>query len=547
MELNLAWDTGLTSFREAWTDGAWGPQVELPTLDAVGEIVNGSEIYPVVVEPILGLTVLTFSAQAFDFTHGIQDTRGIVHRGIQLILQATSSAGGASADPNSYPTGWSYGQWSYYTWDSSRVPGPIVGARWLYNLKIVSLAGYPSGSWTAEIQRRDLLDRVNHTFQAYARLDQIIEAGDLTTDAGILVVDGEIYLTCTPKFATTNMLRCPVRSVLYHLDSVGEDGVGVFSLVASEDIPDQAPSSGQWVQSDYAAGQLQTSAWVPSYTYGWVNGQMQTLYGPYAVYGGSYTFPVRSTLTGTLAMTAYGHGLTNWRLEHVETFTNRIVTLMTYVGDQRAVDNPGDWYSVHARASYEITYRGLEGGAPWVTSHELVSTGDWDPSCFGVAHLVQSGVRINLYHTWGGGYYLEPYIAHPVTYNAQCIYALIWGSTTILDEWDQESSTGAVSRGYYLVDRDHRYRVRTPPSLATGSDEMVGLWGTAGEAVVFHREGQPLDYSAFYVLQSTDTAAAHPYSIFSYLDSSGEVVHLEGAEDPTPTLWRGETKIADLN
>ena len=54
-----------------------------------------------------------------------------------------------------------------------------------------------------------------------------------------------------------------------------------------------------------------------------------------------------------------------------------------------------------------------------------------------------------------------------------------------------------------------------------------------------------LTYSNFYVAPSGNLSKR--YSIFSSILPNGSVLHIEGPEDPTPSLWLDDTKQMDLN
>lgn len=87
---------------------------------------------------------------------------------------------------------------------------------------------------------------------------------------------------------------------------------------------------------------------------------------------------------------------------------------------------------------------------------------------------------------------------------------------------------------------------------------MVGIWGSVGAAVwqraevlynanSLHSGATGVDYTDFYVIKGSDTANANRYSIFSGVEEDGGILHIEGLEDPTPTVWIDNTFVGNLN
>ena len=113
--------------------------------------------------------------------------------------------------------------------------------------------------------------------------------------------------------------------------------------------------------------------------------------------------------------------------------------------------------------------------------------------------------------------------------------------------------------GEYLVDHDTNTFTPTSFTMPSTSDYPVGIWmGSVPRALVFKvrpaifwpwdywAKTMDLDYHSFYVVDVDDSEMANKYSIFSGLYGD-DIVHIEGLEDVTPTVWRGNTKLADLN
>lgn len=87
-ELGLRWGYGLTSTREAWTGAAWAAGVVRPTAEAHSEILGWAAPLQVSVEPFLGTAMPTFTAQAYEQGPSLQDTKGVAHPRLELVLQA---------------------------------------------------------------------------------------------------------------------------------------------------------------------------------------------------------------------------------------------------------------------------------------------------------------------------------------------------------------------------------------------------------------------------------------------------------------------------
>lgn len=86
-ELGLRWGYGLTSTREAWSAGSWAAGVVRPTAEAHSEILGWAAPLQVQVEPFLGTSMPTFAAKAFEAGPSLQDTKGVAHPRLELVLQ----------------------------------------------------------------------------------------------------------------------------------------------------------------------------------------------------------------------------------------------------------------------------------------------------------------------------------------------------------------------------------------------------------------------------------------------------------------------------
>lgn len=86
-ELSLRWGAGLTSRRETWDGSAWGTPVALPTAQAHTEIL-GWRAGALQVEPFADGEFGAFEAQAWERGPSLQDTKGVVHPALELVLTA---------------------------------------------------------------------------------------------------------------------------------------------------------------------------------------------------------------------------------------------------------------------------------------------------------------------------------------------------------------------------------------------------------------------------------------------------------------------------
>lgn len=158
-------------------------------------------------------------------------------------------------------------------------------------------------------------------------------------------------------------------------------------------------------------------------------------------------------------------------------------------------------------------------------------------------------------------------LPHPVSFsnNWNTDYAEAWGIIDIMTEWNISlgSGTSLVTRSYILNHRDSRLDILdmptyTPSAYSTTYDSMVGLWGSINAAIwlkarviydanSLHSGSRGVDYTDFYVIKGSDTSNTSRYSIFSGVEDGGEILHIEGLEDPTPTLWLDNTFVGNLN
>lgn len=120
LELSLKWAYGLTSTRETWSGTAWVGSAQRPTAEAHSEILDWSERLPVQVEPYTGETQAVFEATAAEKGPSLQDTKGVAHPKLELVLAALSLVSVISfPNPSPYPStvvGWGVGPWGLLPW-----------------------------------------------------------------------------------------------------------------------------------------------------------------------------------------------------------------------------------------------------------------------------------------------------------------------------------------------------------------------------------------------------------------------------------------------
>ena len=120
LELDLKWGYGLTSTRETWSGTAWTGAAPRPTAEAHSEILDWSARYAVMVEPYTGETEAVFQAIATEKGPSLQDTKGVAHPRLELVLAAVVLVGTLTFPPP-HPEpgaalGWGIGPWGALPW-----------------------------------------------------------------------------------------------------------------------------------------------------------------------------------------------------------------------------------------------------------------------------------------------------------------------------------------------------------------------------------------------------------------------------------------------
>lgn len=531
LELSIKWGAGLMSSRETWTGSSWSDPETLPTAQAHCEILDWAARFPMQVEPWAGDMTALFVAAAFERGPSLEDTRGVVHSDLELVLQGTSFADAltipATLDPDAL-TGWSYGPWSYYTWDSARIPGNVTAGGIVYNLKTNRMDLYPGGAYTCEIQRRDLTDRVHHTFQTHAKMSQIIEAGYISKTSVVTAwvhLKGEtLYVHCVGPIVNAKG-RSPSKTAVFRLDSIDPVTLeGTYTLL-SEVLLNTGAGSGTMPSSAYAPGAVglgavgyggfvYLSAWpwnrvVTSSSRHFTDTYLRGVYIDIAEW---------AKVTVDVFVTPPSPILPSRVLHASEYYSYKIITCSKLPWEEASLED----FTVINEASGNVR---SDMGMSW--------------DGFDTGENALSGVNVqgdtsDLYEisaTLGGG--LDPF--HPAGMHLTNAHGILRGRM-----YD-------MTRFFYRNSRNERV-FWTPPTMP-GSDRLAGVWGDS-QAIVGIRgtmASNNVNWNYFYVCKSSDTTFSKKYSIYSSVDAYGRILHLEGVEDVTPSMWLDDTKLFDLN
>ena len=131
--LSMQWSVGLTVDREDWNGTDWISAGLMTTAQAHCDILDAGFKTSVLVEPFLGTTVESFMAMSSEEGPRLQDTKGMVHRNLALVLSSTTPSvsvsiadimgagfglGPFGTDPfgGSAPHGWGISEWGIYLW-----------------------------------------------------------------------------------------------------------------------------------------------------------------------------------------------------------------------------------------------------------------------------------------------------------------------------------------------------------------------------------------------------------------------------------------------
>lgn len=439
--------------------------------------------------------------------------------------------------------GWGIGQWGLMPWDSEQLPGNIDTNLIAYNLKIANLGAYPGSGWTAEIQTRDLKDRVHHTFQRYATCDQILADGNMAMFAGIFIRNDEVYVSTVPGYLSNSSRQSCTSVSLYKLVSVGTDKVGVFELVGQQSIGTSAPAY-QYESCSYEPGcRTDMPASLMNYSLGNMGGAYVDRRSTFSDYYGSHDVSAGQDIIANVLLAPFNQDLAPLLVTVSEHSENRVVAISTYLNDPRLSENRQAWLNVRSRGLHSLTFHGVSGLG---TSASEVAGADWNTTINSPVVLAQNGRTIAFCHWSGSDFIFEPKIAHPMAFNRDCNWAIAWGTAYTMASWT--GSAGSKTESPYRIDYATKTvveRVGAEPIFYV--TELCGIWGDS-EAYVYHTDLSSLvSWDKFFVIKASDTTAAHKYSTFSTLDEDGEILHVEGLEDVTPALWIGNTRVLDLN
>ena len=400
----------------------------------------------------------------------------------------------------------------------------------LYNLA-VDLTYYPS-SYTAEVQRRDVLDPTNHTFQTFAKIPtSILDLVSTETTVfkmakdlfGMQIINGQIYLIVNPVtiggvYSDSNR-NTMTDARIYVLSSVGAGNVGNWTEVASDTLPYTVGSttgmvygSGTWgggnISWEYSHGAFQIS--------NVVNTRVVT---------GPFTVNDNQTLVTYEFMSPYFIGPNGTPTRFKPTCTEQAQFVIND-GYDNIVQAYGG--SVHDDLGYSVNI------APNTTAYILN----------GNEYPVVSGTLMDLTSI----NFFAPY-----TYNSS---GSVFGVVTFtLDTWVSVEGdpiygrTPPTSTQNAYMDNTGAIHPLTLPAT-NGNDSLAGVLGV--NAVGIYRKGEsggtpiPLfTYSNFYVAPAGNLS--EQYSIFSALGSDGSIYHIENIEAATPTYYRDGTLLANLN
>ena len=449
-------------------------------------------------------------------------------------------------------TGWGIGQWGMMPWDSSKLPGNIDTNLIAYNLRIENLNLYPSSGWIAEIQTRNLLDKVNHTFKTYAKLDQILEDGNLTTLAGIFLLQNIVYLSCivskcSPSYVSPTSYRIsPIKVVLYRLDNV-ENNIGIFTLVGIKELN---ITSGAIFgkDNDYAPGPVVINA-------GGAEGRTQGRFNPKLTYNylniNDYNGPRQLIQSWTIEADAwlcpFTPDLNALKVSFTQWQQGRLVTVSTYINDPKLSENPGGYFTIINKAKRTFNYTGINGVGD--IAHEENENLSWDSSMQDAVYLYRTGSFLELPSNTNG-YNKTPNFAHPASFTVDCNFAIFWGKR--INNLNYEFITGSSGTTWvtdYLVDQETK--TVTNYSAITNVlglyETLVGIWGINASAIFVKKNTSIINHDKFYVCKSSDINCVNKYSIFSTVQEDGKIIHIEGLEDITPTFWEDETFLININ
>lgn len=88
--LQIEWTHGLMTLRETYTSGAWSAAVEIPTAEALGQILNSAFVAPCLVQPHVDHSFAFLAQPDPETAFELRDVKGVAHTGLTLSLMGRS-------------------------------------------------------------------------------------------------------------------------------------------------------------------------------------------------------------------------------------------------------------------------------------------------------------------------------------------------------------------------------------------------------------------------------------------------------------------------
>jgi hypothetical protein len=396
------------------------------------------------------------------------------------------------------------------------------GHQWIYNLA-VNLTSYPT-TYTAEVQRRDLLDTVHTSFATYAKIPtsmlNTVGLGLQSTQQpkdlfGMQITsDGKIYLSFNPSaygsFATTSNRNSIATAQMYLLTAVDGSQNGTWTLMASNTNPYvysgtvMTGPGGSWGAEDtppqYANGINVLSNATTSVTY----------------YNDAET--ATQLLTACMWMSPYY--LSNGLPTHSKPVSTE--------QDQKVLHAGYDNLAQNYHGTVKDTLGNFCDLEPTQTTYTM-----YDVYAIATGSLLQN---------------TSITFAAPYTFSTTSKFAVVftnlltWNGVTCNSAFGTPTTTIPV-----YIDNTGAIIPLTLPT-SNGNDVLVGVLGN-NQVGIYRKylganQPQPLHSQENYYLKKPGSASQ--FSIYSVLEPSGSLVHLEGVTTATPALYRDDVKILDL-
>jgi len=403
------------------------------------------------------------------------------------------------------------------------LPGVVIND-WLYQLKLDMTHYWVPAAYTAVIQRRNLLDATNHTFQDYATIPTSVlntvynvassgNVNDLPATqqpwmlSGLYQMGGNLYLSLIN--GTEDRYGVARRSLkqasYFQLTGVDGSGNGVFTQVAITPVMSDGNVSMGVLQN----GTYNADEWALNYSNGYYNGSTVDINtSPWGV--------TTRTITSNPFMTPYipvNGGFTSLTPQVVENqnalcynSTSMVQEMSGTISDSignsvTLIPNPPGYY----------------------------------PTTFKLFYVTGSLINTT-----------TPYCFNQISFNVASTYGVIFYT---LNTWAGVSTTSAgfgtptSSAQYYMDNMGVQHQLLAPTT--NGSDILVGVCGS-NQAATYNVAGTTaIAYQSFYVCHPSDLT--HHYTPFSSLGSDGCIYHIEIPEASVAQYWRDNTLLTLLN